>query len=892
MKIRFLLAILLCQLIPPSSASSAVFTFTSPDLPASIQGEASILNSGNLAIEATMSNASINSTLQPDSKSKIALQTGFGRLPLSFEVNQGQTDAEVKFLSRGKGYTLFLTPKEAVLSLKRGQYRSRMLDVKSVPSLAKSHKLLPKSSQSATDIENPAVLRIKLIGANPQPDIVGLEELPGKVNYFLGNDPKKWRTKISTFTKVKYKDVYPGIDLVYYGNQGQLEYDFVVAPGADPKMIKFEIKGAEKLELNARGDLLINTGHGEIRQYKPLVYQEISGSKQIVSGQYVLKEKHEVGFQVAMYDASKPLVIDPVLSYSTFLGGSGFNDVGIGVAVDATGAVYVTGATGSPDFPIVDALQPTIRALDVFVAKFTPDGTALVYSTFLGGSVDDEGIDIALDADGAAYITGDTNSIDFPTINAVQPTFGGGIRPGPIGGPAPDAFVAKLMPDGTGLVYSTYLGGSSTDFGASIVLDAAGAAYVTGETLSPDFPTVRALQPSLAGFSNAFVAKFTPNGTAVVYSTYLGGSNSDSVSGIAVNAAGEAHVIGSTFSRDFPTVRALQPTFTGTHPVFVAKFAADGAALIYSTYLGGSGNDTGQGIAVDAAGYAYVTGDTDSPDFPIVHALQPTYGGFGLSDGFVAKLTADGTELIYSTYLGGRDNDNAAGIAVDAAGAAYVTGGTASPDFPIVNALQPTLRGGADAFVAKLTPDGAALVHSTYLGGSMDDGGNDIAVNADGDAYITGGTNSPDFPTIHAIQPALGGTHDAFVAKLIPSHIVNDLLTFIPIESTFNSGPNILGCPSGFVGEFSFSATLTNNTSSTVSNLVANVTTLSNGNLLQNADGGPGGVGNTLTIPIEGNFSDGLLSPGEFVDVSFSICLKNLESFDFFVDVHVLEESR
>ena len=277
MKIRLLLAILLCQLIPPPPANSAVLTFTSPDRPASIQGEASIINSGDSTIEAATSNASINSTLQPDSKNKIALQKGFGRLPLSFEVNQGQTDADVKFLSRGKGYTLFLTPNEAVLSLKRSQKSDAGLQsVKSLASVRKSrtHESLSTTPQSATEAQNPAVLRIKLIGANPQPQLMGLEELPGKVNYFIGNDPKKWRTNISTFAKVKYKDMYPGIDLVYYGNQGQLEYDFIVAPGADPKIIKFEIQGADKLEVDKGGDLMLHTPDGEIRQHKPLVYQE------------------------------------------------------------------------------------------------------------------------------------------------------------------------------------------------------------------------------------------------------------------------------------------------------------------------------------------------------------------------------------------------------------------------------------------------------------------------------------------------------------------------------------------------------------------------------------------------------------------------------------------
>ena len=844
-----------------------------------------------------MSNAFINSTLQPDSKSKIALQTGFGRLPLSFEVNQGQTDAEVKFLSRGKGYTLFLTPKEAVLSLKRGQkLGSRMPDGKSVASLPKSktHGSLAENSQSVKDVENPAVLRIKLIGANPQPDIVGREELPGKVNYFLGNDPKKWRTKISTFTKVKYKDVYPGIDLVYYGNQGQLEYDFIVAPGADPKIIKFAVQGADKLELNGRGDLVVNTSDREILQHKPVVYQQVDGNEHIVAGHYIFNEKHELGFEVAAYDLSKPLIIDPVLSYSTYFGGSG-EEVARAIAVDGFGVAYITGSTAPPFFSPVPG-PPGPPPSDIFVTKLTPDGAALIYTTYLGGGADDAAFGIAVDAAGAAYVTGTTFSPDFPTARALQPRLQGNA----------DAFVAKLTPDGAALVYATYLGGNSGDGAAGIARSSDGAVHVVGGTNSPDFPTTQPLQPKLAGGDDAFVAKLTADGTALVYATYLGGSSADDAQAVAVDAAGAAYVSGFTSSTNFPTVSPLQAALHGDSDAFVAKLTVNGTALVYSTYLGGSGRELGNGIAVDSNGAAYVAGHTlFSADFPIVNPLQPTLSGS--FDAFVAKFTPTGSALVYATYLGGSREEGANSIAVDAAGSAYVTGYTNSADFPVMNPLQRRLNGSVDAFVAKLMPNGTGLDYGTYLGGSSFVGGSTfdqgfgIAVDASGAAYVVGTTNSPDFPAVNALQPALVGEEcgtgqlptfcaDAFAAKLIPSHIVNDLLTFIPIESTFNSSPNTSGCPSDFVGEFRFTATLTNNTSNTpVSNLVANVTTLSNGNLLQNADGGPGGVGNTLAVPRVGNFSDGVLSPGEFVDVPFSICLKNLESFDFFVDVHVLE---
>ena len=878
MKIRFLLAILLCQLIPPPSTNSAVFTFTSPDLPASIQGDASILNGGN-------------SGDKPDSLIKVGLEKGFGRLPLSFEINQGQTDAEVKFLSRGKGSTVFLTPNEAVLSLKKRQDRSEVLDVKSVASLSKSrtHKSLSENSQSATEGQNPAVLRIKLIGANPQPELAGLEELPGKVNYFIGNDPRKWRANISTFAKVKYKDVYPGIDLVYYGNQGQLEYDFIVAPGADSKIIKFDIQGADKLEVNARGDLALKTDNAEILQYKPMVYQEDGDAKKLLSGHYVLRGEHELGFQVAGYDASRPLIIDPVLVYSTYIGGNS-TEFGRGIAIDSAGNAYVAGLTASTDFPTVNRLQPvSVDSEDAFVLKLNSTGSALVYSTYFGGSGSDDAMGIAVDLAGNAYVTGVSYSTDFPTT------------PGALGIPLNDsgnAFVTKLNPTGSGFVYSTYLGGSDLDQGHGIAVDLAGNAYVTGFTGSTDFPTTAGAFQTTNDGQRAFVAKLNLTGSALVYSTYLGGSDGGEVGGgITVDTSGNAYVTGHTGAIDFPTVNPLQPELKGGVDVFVSKLNPAGTGLVYSTFLGGSGSDGAAGIAVDSAGNAYVTGSTDSTDFPTVNAFQAVFGGN--LDAFVAKLNATGSVLVYSTYLGGGSGGGSSGgsevglgIAVDLAGNAYLTGYTGSTDFPTVNPLQPVFRGSGDAFVAKINASGTALVYSTYLGGgSVDpDVGNGIAVDAAGNAYVTGSTSSADFPTVNAFQAVLGGNLDAFVAKLIPSHIVDELVTFIPIESTFNSSPNTAACPTGFIGEFNFSARLTDKESSpSISKLVANVTTLTNGNLLRNADGGPGGIGNTLTIPRAENFSDGVLSPGEFVDVPFSICLKNQESFNFFVDVHVLE---
>jgi hypothetical protein len=650
------------------------------------------------------------------------------KLPLAFERNQGQTSSQVKFLAHGQGYTLFLTSGEAVLAL---------------------HKASAKSG----------VLRMKLLGADPASDVSGLDEMPAKSNYFIGNDAKKWHTNVPMYAKVKYKSVYSGIDLVYYGNQRQLEYDFVVASGADPRRIQLGVRGARKISRSEDGDLVLAMDAGEIRWHKPVVYQEKGGARQEVAAHYAIKGKNRVAFEVADYDLRRPLFIDPLI-YSTYLGGSG-TDEGFGVAVDSSGNAYVTGWTGSTNFPTMNPLQPANAGNgDAFVAKLSPAGSALVYSTYLGGSGFELGQGIAVDTSGNAYVTGYTTSTDFPTMNPLQPANGGGA----------DAFVAKLNPTGSALVYSTYLGGSGDDYGSGIAVDNSGNVYVTGNTDSTNFPTMNPFQPDLAGDTNVFVAKLNPTGSALVYSTYLGGSGTDYGNGIAVDSSGNAYVTGTTESTNFPTMNPLQPANATTNGqnAFVAKLDSTGSALIYSTYLGGSSGDEGLAIAADTWGNAYITGYT-GPGFPTMNPLQPAFGGgkFG-TDAFVTKLNPTGSALVYSTYLGGSENDVGDGIAVDSAGNAYVTGYTQSTDFPTVNPLQPANGGGySDAFVAELNSTGSALVYSTYLGGTGEDIGWGIAVDGSGNGYVTGITTSTDFPTMNPLQPTYGGSTDAFVVKII-----------------------------------------------------------------------------------------------------------------------------
>ena len=677
-----------------------------------------------------------------DPATRASVEENYGKLPLSFEANNGQVDDAVKFLARGSGYTLFLTSTEAVLSLRHGKAKDPM---------AKPGREPKESRPVGND-----VVRLKLIGANSKPKMAGLDELPGKSNYFIGKDPAKWRKDVSNYSKVKIEDVYPGIDLVYYGNQRQLEYDWIVDPGTDPGVIKFAVEGKADLKVNARGDLILDKG-GDLRLNRPFIYQQRAGLRTEVAGRYILHGKREVGFQLEKYDASLPLVVDPVLTYSTYLGGAG-SDYGQAIAVDSSGNAYVTGYTTSTNFPTANALQASNvnEYIDAFVTKLNASGSALLYSTYLGGSSYDTGWGIAVDSSGNAYMTGETYSSDFPTAYALQASYGGGSY---------DGFVTKLNASGNALIYSTYLGGSNDDRGFGIAVDSIGNAYVTGETYSSDFPTANPFQASYGGLRDSFVTKLNASGTALVYASYLGGANADYGYRIAVDSIGNAYVTGETYSSDFPTANPFQASNANEYvDVFVTKLNASGSALIYSTYLGGSDYDTGCGITVDSSSNAYVTGYTFSTDFPTANPFQANKGGNW--DVFVTKLNASGNALVYSTYLGGNGDDRGAGIAVDSIGNAYVTGYTFSTDFPTANPFQASNRGNINAFVTKLNASGNALVYSTYLGGNSDDRGAGIAVDSIGNAYVTGYAFSTDFPTTNPFQAINSGSADVFISKI------------------------------------------------------------------------------------------------------------------------------
>jgi hypothetical protein len=495
----------------------------------------------------------------------VKVAAAYGNLPLSFEPNQGQTDARVKFLSRGPGYTFSLTPTEGVFGL-RAATEKRQGRLR---------------SQGPQPVES-TVVRMKLAGANPTAEMRAVEPLPGKSNYFIGNDPSHWRTVIPNYRKVEARGVYPGVDLDYYGTGRQLEFDFIVQPGGNPDTIRMLFEGGKQPHIDDYGDLVVSTSLGEIRQHKPRVYQEANGERHAIDGRFVLKGRGQVGFEVLHYDRSRRLVIDPMLVYSTYLGGS-LEDLASAIAVDGSGNAYVVGRTASTNFPTASPFQAANAGggLDAFVTKLNAAGSALIYSTYLGGaSGPEDAFGIAVDTAGNAYVAGATGSTDFPTVNPLQAANGGGVN---------DAFVAKLNASGSALIYSTYLGGSLADTASGIAIDAAGNAYVGGFTASTNFPTASPLQAASGGGpGDAFVAKLNAAGSALVYSTYLGGSGSDRVSGIAVDGAGNMFVAGETSSTDFPTASPLQAVYGGGGDAFVTKLNAAGSALIYSTYLGGS----------------------------------------------------------------------------------------------------------------------------------------------------------------------------------------------------------------------------------------------------------------------------------------------------------------
>jgi beta-propeller repeat-containing protein/centrosomal CEP192-like protein len=734
--------------------------------------------------------------------SQVRLLSGYGKLPLTFEENQGQTDARVKFLARGSGYTVFLSDDQTT-----------------------TLRLIARSSISPAPTEySDATVRLSLVGANPHAPIEGNDLQPGRSNYFIGNDPARWQRNVPHFARVKYRGVYPGVDLVCYGNQGQLESDYILAPGADPAQIGLQIKGASAVKLDSQGALVLATPAGDVVLHKPFAYQETTEGRREVAANFVQHGPHLVGFRVAPYDTREPLIIDPVMVYSTYLGGSG-KDFANAIAVDATGNAYITGFTVSTNFPTQSPLPnegtflaTAVNAQETFVTKLNSTGSApLVYSTYLGGTGSgsaDQGAGIAVNANGEAFIVGTTSAPDFPTMNPILANLPNSSRA---------AFLTQLNSTGSALLYSTYLGGSGDDTGFAIALDPAGIAYIAGGTTSTNFPTSPgAFQTSNnvpAGTGNtSFISKIDTTKTglpSLLYSTYLGGSGGDAAQAIAVDSTGNAYVTGQTKSTDFPrplpsppAPTPFQPALAGTRAnAFIAQIdttMSGSGGLIYSTYLGGTGTSTaggdqGNGIALDGNNNVYVVGTTGSNDFPVSAGAYQTIShdqGTGDKQAFVARFdtTKSGTaSRIYSTYLGGSGGlgDSGAAIAVDSLKNAYVTGHETSNDFPVtLGAPQPNPQS-QNAFVSVFNPTGTSLVFSTFWGGDGRTDGAGIALDTASppNIYLTGGTGSSSltFATSNtAFQKTFGGIQDAFVTKFSPASVAG-AVTAAPTSLAFGS---------------------------------------------------------------------------------------------------------
>ncbi len=607
------------------------------------------------------------------------------------------------------------------------------------------------SSEGVVLQANGQLTRVRWLGANRNTRIQGLHAMRARVNFLLGRDSRQWRTDIPSFEGVLYSDLYPGIDLTYTGAGEWIKSEFLVRPGASPDDIRMEYSGSASID-NA-GDLRV----GDLKEAAPEVYQDGPSGRVKIAGRYRLLGPHTVGFDIGEYDESRPLIIDPVISYSTYLGGTGLGAV-TGAAVDSGGNLYVTGWTEALNFPIIGAVQAANQGgVDAFVAKFNPTGTALLYATYIGGSGEDKGAAIAVDATGQAHVTGSTASLNFPLASPIRSTRGG----------PKTAFVLKLNAVGNTLLYSTYMGGTAYEVGTAIALDASGNMYVAGDTQSVNFPVQGAAQSTNAGGFDAFVTKLTPAG-AISYSTYLGGSANEHAGGIAVDSSGRAYVAGGTYSTNFPVVTPVQNTSGGNQDAFLTRLSAAGSSISYSTYVGGNGAFTAEqanAVAVDSSGNAYAAGVTNSSNFPVTAgAYQTLYNS--TQDAFVVKVNSSGSAWVYGTFLGGTAFDWATGIAVDSSGNAYVAGYTSSGDFAQANPAQSAFGGMYDAFTTKLNSTGNGLLFSTYFGGSGSDTANTIVIDADGNMFVGGQTSSLDLPLQGPVQSSNNGGSIGWTARL------------------------------------------------------------------------------------------------------------------------------
>ncbi|MBI1908889.1 MAG: SBBP repeat-containing protein [Deltaproteobacteria bacterium] len=709
----------------------------------------------------------IASSSRPSPETKPAVTSSFSRLPLLFVENRGQKDKQVSFYVDGPGYSVFFTPKEIVTVFQVPEKDSETIPPS--PSWGEgkgegeSKEIFPKGIRGdprPTKFKT-TVVRQTFTGANPKPVIRGTEKAVAKMNFFLGKDPKGWITQVPTYHEITYKNLYPGIDLVFKGEPGRLKSEYRVAAGANPKDIAVAYEGIENLSPSEGGNLLIKHPAGEIREERPTIYQVRDGKKVEVTGGYQIQEKGGYGFEIGTYDPNSPLVIDPSLIFSTYLGGSD-EDSAHTLAISPSGNIVVAGHTGSVNFPTVNPIQANSRdGGDAFVTSLSPDGSSLLFSTYMGGSGRDWANALAIDPSGNIVVAGTTESTDFPTASPLQANKRG----------SGDAFVVSLSPNGSSLFFSTYLGGNDHDYASALAIAPSGNIVVGGGTSSVDFPTMSPIQVNKGGLYDVFVASLSPDGSSLLFSTYLGGDSWEHIGNLAIDSSGNIVVAGSTVSTDFPTVNPLQPNRVRDYDAFVTKIAPGGSFLLFSTYLGGDGSDHLSALAIAPSGNVVVTGQTASTDFPTVAPIQANRRGN--YDAFVASLSPDGSFLLFSTYLGGSGfssmqsssgNDGASAVAIDPSGNIVVVGNTYSTDFPTVAPLQADLNGG-DAFVTGLSSDGSSLLFSTYLGGNYYDSAYGLAIVPSGNIVVAGTTFSTDFPTMAPLQSDNGG-EDAFVAMI------------------------------------------------------------------------------------------------------------------------------
>ncbi|UCF13614.1 MAG: SBBP repeat-containing protein [Thermoplasmatales archaeon] len=676
----------------------------------------------------------------------------FNSTPLFFTENKGQFPDEVLFQTHISDTTVYLCQNKIVSVF------TRTIENKKNDAWDNNQIHLNRMRMKESQQHEIISIVAEFVDANPDTVVIGKHPLPHKNNYFIGNNPAQWYTDVSNYKSIIYQDIYPGIDLIYYGSDDLFKYDFIIEPGANPTQIAVHYQGAENIQMTPEGDLKITTRFGSIYEGHPVIYQEIDGVQHHVTGNYLLNDDVFRFVILEPYNQECLLIIDPELVYSTYLGGSDYT-LGTGIAVDSSGCAYVTGYTYSNDFPLVNPYNDTLEGkCDVFVTMFSPQGNSLEYSTYIGGIDTDVSKDIIIDNSGRSYVTGYTLSNDFPLVNPYDDTLAGDC----------DVFVLKLSSSGNALLYSTLFGGAISDFtngddyGQGIEVDISGSAYVAGYTMCYDFPTENPFDGTFGGADDVFVTKLSPEGNSLIYSTYLGGWTPDECHGIAIDDEGCAYVTGMTYE-DFPMINAYDSTPNGEEETFVTKLSPQGNTLEYSTYLGGNTEDWGREIAVDSNNCVYVIGITKSIDFPTVNPYDDTYNGN--TDVYVTKFSSQGNTLEYSTFIGGNERDSGFSIEVDSSGCAYITGGTESNNFPMVNSYDDTYNDHEDVFVTKFTPQGNKLEYSTYLGGKNYDRGYGIAIDSSDCAYIYGRTESTDFPLENPFDDTLNSPKDAFVTK-------------------------------------------------------------------------------------------------------------------------------